>query len=153
MKENLPVHETEVIITQLWLWRDFCKNELEHMLHCCEEHMDRKRYSQVSYTFLSYKHISLFPVSVCLNDLRSYNYWISIACGTGAMAGLYSDRATGWRTRVQFPAGTGISSPCHCIQTAFGAHPDNQICTRDSFPGGKIARVWRWPLTSIQSQD
>jgi len=29
----------------------------------------------------------------------------------------------GWMTVVRFPAGAGIFSPHHCVQTSSGAHP------------------------------
>ena len=36
------------------------------------------------------------------------------------------------------------------IQTGSAAHSDSySMGTRDSFPMGKVARVWNWPLTAI----
>jgi hypothetical protein len=41
---------------------------------------------------------------------------------------------------VQFPAGAGNFSLCHCIQNSSGAHPASYpMGTRVSFPGGKVA--------------
>jgi hypothetical protein len=58
---------------------------------------------------------------------------------------------TRWsRFRVRFLAGAGNFSLHHHIQNGSGAHPASYPKdTRGSFPGGKVARAWRWPLTSI----
>jgi len=38
----------------------------------------------------------------------------------------------------------------HRVQNGSGARPASYLMFRGgSFPGGKAARVWRWPLTSI----
>jgi hypothetical protein len=38
----------------------------------------------------------------------------------------------------------------HRVQNGSGAHPaSNPMGTRGSFPGGKAAGAWSWPLTSI----
>jgi len=38
----------------------------------------------------------------------------------------------------------------HRVQTGSGAHPASYpMGTRGSFPGGKAAGTWSWPLTSI----
>jgi len=52
-------------------------------------------------------------------------------------------------TRLQ--AGqSGFDSLLHCIQIGSGAHPPSYpMGSGCSFPGGKVARVWSWPLTSI----
>jgi len=61
-----------------------------------------------------------------------------------------SDKATGWTTGVRFPAGAGIFSFLHRVQSGSGAHPASySMCTRGSFTGGKAAGAWSWPLTSI----
>jgi len=53
-------------------------------------------------------------------------------------------------TGFQFPAGAGtFSLPCH-VQNSFGAHSASYLMsTGGSFPRGKAATVWSWPLTSI----
>jgi hypothetical protein len=53
-------------------------------------------------------------------------------------------------SRVQFPAEAGnFSLHCH-IQNSSGAHPASYPTgTRGSFPGGKAAMAWSWPLTFI----
>jgi hypothetical protein len=52
-------------------------------------------------------------------------------------------------SRVRFPAGAGNFSLHHRVQNGSGAHPASYpIGTRGSFPGGKAAGAWRWPLTS-----
>jgi hypothetical protein len=51
---------------------------------------------------------------------------------------------------VQFPAEARDFSLLHSIQTGFVAHPASYpMGTGSSFPTGKVARVWSWPLTSI----
>jgi hypothetical protein len=52
-------------------------------------------------------------------------------------------------SRVRFPAGTGNFSLHHGAQNGSGAHPTSYpMGTRGSFPGGKAAGAWSWPLTS-----
>jgi len=44
----------------------------------------------------------------------------------------------GWTTEVLFPAGAGMFSPRHCIQTDSGTHPASYpMGIGGSFPGGK----------------
>jgi hypothetical protein len=51
---------------------------------------------------------------------------------------------------VWFPEGAGNFSLHHRAQTRSGAHPASYpMGTRGSFPGGKAAETWSWPLTSI----
>jgi hypothetical protein len=53
-------------------------------------------------------------------------------------------------SRVRFPAGAGNFSLHHRVHNGFGAHPASYpVGTRGSFPGGKAAVAWSWPLTSI----
>jgi hypothetical protein len=53
-------------------------------------------------------------------------------------------------SRVRFPAGAENCSLHHRVQNGSGAHPASYpMGTRGSFPGGKAARAWSWPLTSI----
>jgi hypothetical protein len=52
--------------------------------------------------------------------------------------------------RVWFPAGAGNFSLHHRVQNVSGAHSASyQMGTSGSFPGGKVAGAWSWPLTSI----
>jgi hypothetical protein len=54
------------------------------------------------------------------------------------------DRGVG----VQFPVVSRIFSSPH-RPDIFGVHPTSYpVGTRGSFPGGKAAGVWSWPLTS-----
>jgi hypothetical protein len=47
-------------------------------------------------------------------------------------------------------AGAGNFYLRHSVQNDSGAHPASYpMGTRSSFPGGKAAGVWSWPLTSI----
>jgi hypothetical protein len=53
-------------------------------------------------------------------------------------------------SRVRFPAGAGNFSLHHRVQTGSGAHPaPYPMGTGGFFAGGKAARTWSWPLTSI----
>jgi len=50
-------------------------------------------------------------------------------------------------SRVQFPAGTGNFSLHHRVQNGSWAHPASYpMGTRGTFPGGKVAEAWSWPL-------
>jgi hypothetical protein len=43
-----------------------------------------------------------------------------------------------------------LDFPYHRVQNGSGAHPVSYpMGTRGSFPGGKAAEAWSWPLTSI----
>jgi hypothetical protein len=51
---------------------------------------------------------------------------------------------------VRFPAEAGNFSLHYRIQNGSGTHPASYpIGTRGSFPGGKAAGPWSWPLISI----
>jgi hypothetical protein len=53
-------------------------------------------------------------------------------------------------SRVRFPAGVGNFSLHHRVHNVSGVHPASYpMGTRGSFPGGKAAGAWSWPLTSI----
>jgi hypothetical protein len=53
-------------------------------------------------------------------------------------------------SRVPFPTGVGNFSLHHRVQNGSGAHPASYpMVTRVSFPGGKAAGLWSWPVTSI----
>jgi hypothetical protein len=53
-------------------------------------------------------------------------------------------------SRVRFPAGAGNFSLHHRVQNGSGAHPASYpMGNGGSFPGGKAAGAWSWPLTSI----
>jgi hypothetical protein len=53
-------------------------------------------------------------------------------------------------SRVRFPAGAGNFSLHHRVQNGSGAHQASYpMGTGDSFPGGKAAGAWSWPLTPI----
>jgi len=58
-----------------------------------------------------------------------------------------------WRdrgSRVRFPKGAGNSSLHHRVQNGSEAHlASHPMGTRGSFPGGKVAGTWSWPLTSV----
>jgi hypothetical protein len=53
-------------------------------------------------------------------------------------------------SRVRFPVEAENFSLRHRVQNGSGAHPPSYpISTGGSFPGGKAAVAWSWPLTSI----
>jgi hypothetical protein len=69
-------------------------------------------------------------------------------CSSVDTAGLRA----GW-LGIQAPLGAGNFSPHHRVQTGSGAHPaSNPIGTRGSFPGGKAADAWSWPLTPSSAE-
>jgi len=52
-------------------------------------------------------------------------------------------------SRVWFPAGAGNFSLHHRVQNGSGTQPASYpMDTGVSFPGGKAAGPWIWPLTS-----
>jgi hypothetical protein len=52
--------------------------------------------------------------------------------------------------RVRFPAGAGKFSLHHRVQNGSGAEPAHYpMGTRGSFPWGKAAGEWSWPLISV----
>jgi hypothetical protein len=52
--------------------------------------------------------------------------------------------------RVRVPAGAGNFSLHHHVQTDSGFHTTSYpMGNRGSFPGGKAAWAWSWPLTSV----
>jgi len=57
----------------------------------------------------------------------------------------------GWMTGVRFSAGAGyLFSICLRVQTSSGVGPSScSVDTGDSFPEGKAAGTWSWPLTSF----
>jgi hypothetical protein len=73
-------------------------------------------------------------------DIKSGGTSVGIATGYGM-----DDQ--GWG--VRFPAGAGNVSLLQNVQTGSGndlaSYP---MGNRGSFPGGKAAGVWTWPLTS-----
>jgi hypothetical protein len=53
-------------------------------------------------------------------------------------------------SKVRFPAGAGNFSLHHRVQNGSESRPASYpMDTRGSFPGGKAAGAWSWPLTSI----
>jgi hypothetical protein len=53
-------------------------------------------------------------------------------------------------SRVRFPVGAGNFSLNYRVQNGSGAHRVSYpMGTTSSFPGGKAAGAWSWPLTPI----
>jgi hypothetical protein len=74
-------------------------------------------------------------------SIKSRDSSVGIALGYGL-----DDRGS----RIRFPAGAGNFSLHHRVQNGSETHPASYpVGTRVSFPGGKAAGAWCWPLTSI----
>jgi hypothetical protein len=92
----------------------------------------------------------LEEVEMIFDRLRFFCVWYETWKGRDSSVGIalgywLDDRGS----RVRFPAGAGNFS-LHRVQNGSGAHPaPYPMGTRGSFPGGKVARAWSWPLTSI----
>jgi len=84
---------------------------------------------------------SLFGCGVPSGFFFLWHSWTELlVVGCVIRAGLRA----GW-SGVRIPVGTGNFS-----QTGSGAYPVSYLMgTRDSFPEGKAAGAWSWPLTSI----
>jgi hypothetical protein len=86
------------------------------------------------------------------HHLRIFNCWTRSAIEPWWLsryrAGLRAGRS-GF-LKVRFPAEAGNLFLHHRVQNGSGAHPASYpMRTRGSFPGGKAAGAWSWPLTSI----
>jgi hypothetical protein len=58
----------------------------------------------------------------------------------------------GW-SEVRVTVRAGNFFPHHRVQTGSGAHPASySMGTKASFPGGKSAGAWSWPLTSSSAE-
>jgi hypothetical protein len=56
-------------------------------------------------------------------------------------------------SRIRFPAGTGNFSLHHLAQNGLGTHPASyQMANRGSFPEGKAAGAWSWPLAPSSAE-
>jgi hypothetical protein len=95
------------------------------------------------FSFCKSNESALFKLWLVISDLvdLSRGSSIGIALGYGL-----DDRDS----RVRVPARGTDSSLHHHVQHGSGAHPAvYPMGTRSSFPGGKAAGPWSWPLTSI----
>jgi hypothetical protein len=88
-------------------------------------------------------------VVVSSREVRGVSASVLLACLTypcWIFLEVLDDRGS----RVRFPVGAGNFSLYHRVQRGSGAHPTSYpMGTRGSFPGGKAAGVWSWPLVSI----
>jgi hypothetical protein len=85
--------------------------------------------------------VSLVETYFCeiITFMRSRDSVVGIATGYGL-----DDQGVG----VRVPVGQEFSI-LHVVQTGFGVHPTSYpMGTGGSFPGGKAAGAWSWPLTS-----
>jgi hypothetical protein len=81
----------------------------------------------------------------------NFSFYLYLCWVSGArIVQWYSTRLqVGW-SGGRVPAGAGNFSLHHRVQTGSGGHPASYpLGTRGSFPGGKAAGEWNWPLTSI----
>jgi hypothetical protein len=86
--------------------------------------------------FISFSSRKLLSTLNTSNGSRDSS--VGIALGYGM-----DDRGS----RFRFPAGTGNFSLHHRVQNGSGAYPASYpMGTRGSFPGGKAAGAWSWPL-------
>jgi hypothetical protein len=78
-------------------------------------------------------------ISYCRSKSRDSSVGIALSYGL-------NDRGS----RVRFPAGAANFSLHRRVQNGSGAHPASYAMgKRGSFPGGKAAVAWSWPLISI----
>jgi hypothetical protein len=85
--------------------------------------------------------ISLIQFHFANHKIKSRDSSVGIALGYGL-----DDRCS----RVRFPEGTGNFHLHHRVQKGSGFHPASYpMGSRGSFPDGKAAGAWNWPLTSI----
>jgi hypothetical protein len=82
-----------------------------------------------------------------LNSSTSFTDYYQCHSSVGIALGYRLDDRS---FRVRFSAGAGKFSLHHSVQNGSGAHPASYpMDARDSFPWGKAAGAWSWPLTSI----
>jgi hypothetical protein len=98
------------------------------------------RLKHTDFTFTLYEPKFHFGKSRNWTKLK---YWSSVSIALGDWL---EDRSS----RVRFPAGAGNFSLLHRVQNGSGARSaSHPMGTVGSFPGGKAARAWSWPLTSF----
>jgi hypothetical protein len=98
-------------------------------------------YSLSIYGAIPSRNKTTNPWTSCLVIQKSRDSSVGTALGYGL-----ENRGSG----VRFSAGAGNFSLNHRVQNGSGAHPASYpMGTRSSFPGGKAAGAWSWPLTSI----
>jgi hypothetical protein len=132
-------------------WR--CKSNLDYTIKihtwipsrsfisdCFTELLYHSFWATVEYNaFCDPTSTALFHYVIFLR--KSHDSSVGIALGYGL---------DDWGSRVWFPAGAGNFSLHLCVQNGSGAHPAScPVGTRGSFPEGKAAGAWSWPLTSI----
>jgi hypothetical protein len=79
----------------------------------------------------------------CHHTVWHYIVWAGWSCDSTVST------VPGLMARVLFLAVKNFSF-LHSVQPDSGAHPASYpMGTKGSFPRGKVARVWSWPLTSI----
>jgi hypothetical protein len=110
----------------------------------------------------SWLHLSLRMLVILtevLHGLSSFLYvnagieiwnWLLTFPSRAGIAQWYSAGIRAGWSGVRVPLGARNFSPHHRVQTGSGAHTASYpMDTRGSFPGGKAAGAWSWPLTSI----
>jgi hypothetical protein len=87
---------------------------------------------------------------VSLNNIYIWILFVtSIDGGAGTAQWFGAGLRAGW-LGVRVPARAGNFFLHHRVQTGSGSQPaPYPIGARGSFPGGKAAGAWSWPLTSI----
>jgi hypothetical protein len=94
--------------------------------------------------------IKLYPFLCLFLPLwPKYSSQHCVLRGAGIVQWYSAGLRAGW-SGVRVSLGAGNFSLHHLVQTGSGAYPTSYpVGTRGSFPGGKAAGVWIWPLTSI----
>jgi hypothetical protein len=95
-----------------------------------------------------YKYMSLYKTSSFSDSLTLH---LQLNLKRTGIAQWYSDELrVGW-SEVQVPAGAARNFSIHYrVQTGSGAHPGScPMGSRGSFPRGKVAEAWSWPLINI----
>jgi hypothetical protein len=94
-------------------------------------------------------HCSTFPSNFYSDkNLIKYESWITVIDCFWVGARILQPKQQqdmSWMVGVQFLAGTRDFSLPYSIQTDSGAHPA-------SYPMGKMAEAWSWPLTQTPSR-
>ena len=121
------------------LWHQFCgiKHRSQYCSYSYATFCVSRRSTSIDWQFLN-------KWKACRSKLRDLKQ-VLIANHTLHVARL----CAGW-SGVRIMAGARVSSRLHNIQPIFGARPTSySMDNRGSFPVGKAAGAWGWPLTSI----
>jgi hypothetical protein len=135
----VPIKSRKVHRNKLISWFSWTKNRYHEI-----SHSNTKQRFNFSYSFISHAFAARFSGN---SDRKLWT--LSDSRGAGIVHWYSAGLRAGW-SGVRFPAGARNFSPHHRVQTGSVSYPASyQMGTRVSFPGGKAAGPWSWPLTSI----